>query len=551
MQQMAETKLESLLDGFTPAEWLAALKRDREDRAAERANGSLREFVAMMWDVLHPGGDKPFRTGWVIDALCEHLEAVSRGEIRKLLINVPPGCSKSLITNVFWPAWEWGPLGRPSLQYVSFAYAQSLTKRDNVKCRDLIRSELYQRYWGGKWEFSDAENSKIKFSNTANGYKIASSVTGTATGDRGDRLINDDPNSVSEADSDAALDEALTFYAEVLPSRTNNERSAFVTIQQRTSHRDVSSLIIAELDYVHLCLPMYFEPKFRCFTPVKPRSRKAMPKRVKRIIDEGDPIPHYEPSPDGELLYERDVRTEEGELLFPALFPPERVAEMEQSLSAIDGEYAIASQLQQRPTPRGGGMFKREWFEIVDAAPAGGIDCRAWDLAGTKSKTSPWTVGARGRMVDGVVYVTDVAREREEPGAVEQLVKNVASQDGKEVRISVPQDPGQAGKHQVQAYARGLHGYTVHFSPESGDKAARATPVAAQAKAGNVKLVRGKWNAAFLAELGNFPRGAFKDQADALSRLYAYLIDPNNTPWKVRSGGLSAARYGAAPKRRR
>src|SRR5215475_4401056 len=109
----------------------------------ELAGRSLSEFVRQAWVVVEPA--TPFVPGWHIDAIIEHLEAVSRGKIRNLLINVPPRHMKSLLVSVFWPAWEW--ISWPARRWLYSSYAASLSMRDSVKCRRLIESPWYQERW--------------------------------------------------------------------------------------------------------------------------------------------------------------------------------------------------------------------------------------------------------------------------------------------------------------------------------------------------------------------------------------------------------------------
>lgn len=447
-----------------------------------------------MWDVLEP--KREFVGGWVVDAICEHLEAVSSGQIRRLLINVPPGCMKSLTTDVFWPAWEWGPRGRPDLRYVSSSYSEALTVRDNRRARHLITSERYRDAWGDRFRLAGDQNAKLRYDTTASGFKIATSVGGMATGERGDRFIIDDPHNIKDGESEAKREAALQWFAEVVPTRLNDpDKSAIVVIMQRVHERDVSGLILAkELGYEHLCLPMEYEAGH----------------------DRGPTAIGFE-----------DPRREEGELLWPARFSKRHLeVDLKPALRSWGGEYAIAGQLQQRPVPRGGGMFKREDLAILDSAPEDVVArVRGWDLAASKDGAAAYTVGVKLSMTPkAVVVVEDVVRGQWSPGEVESMMRLTAERDGPGVEIDFPQDPGQAGKHQRTILSRLLHGFAVWSSPETGSKEDRARPLAAQAENGNVAIVRANWNDAFVAEAETFPRGTYKDQIDASSRAYARLV---------------------------
>ena len=178
--------------------------------------------------------------------------------------------------------------------------------------------------------------------------------------------------------------------------------------------------------------------------------------------------------------------------------------------------------------PAAGLYFRRDYFEIVEAVPVGGRALRVWDLAASeaaKGKDPDWTAGVRmRRLEDGRFLVEDVVRLRGSPLKVERALLNTAKQDGREVEIGIPQDPGQAGKAQAQRFVRLLAGYRVHLLRERGDKVMRAAPLSAQAEAGNVLLLRGRWTAAFLTELESFPDG-HDDQVDAAAGAFALLLD--------------------------
>lgn len=455
---------------------------------------SLINFSEVVWGVIEPG--RPFVRGWAIEAICEHLEAVSRGEIRKLLINVPPGLMKSLSTNVLWPAWEWGPRNRPDLRYIGASYSQDLTIRDNRRCRQIIESPIYQALWGDRFSLVADQNAKVRYDTDKRGFKIATSIGGLGTGERGDRFVIDDPHNVKTAESETKLEEVAQWFTEVVPTRVNDiDLSSFIVIMQRVHERDVSGLILAhELGYEHLELPMEYEPSRKCYTSIG-----------------------FE-----------DPRQKEGELLFPERFGARGVAELKRTLSAWGGQYAVSGQLQQAPVPRGGGMFKVDKEEVmrraVEIAPRGGRPVRGWDIAGSTRKKSPFTASVRMKIVGNTIYVEHVTRERKEIEEAEQHIEDTAREDGMMVDQDLPQDPGQSGKSQKRALAKRLSGLAFSFSPETGSKEDRAIPFASQWNAGNVVLVKGAWNDPFLAELSTFPRGEFKDQVDASSRAYARLL---------------------------
>ena len=212
---------------------------------------------------------------------------------------------------------------------------------------------------------------------------------------------------------------------------------------------------------------------------------------------------------------------EDGTALWPEKHNIEDLRRMETA-----SPYTFAGQYQQHPAPAEGGLFKPDNIQTIDAIPSGSIKwIRGWDLASTTN--GDWTAGAKiGKTSDGKFVIADMVRIRTGPDERDAAINNTASKDGRETRISLPQDPGQAGKTQVLYLTRGLAGYNVHSSPESGDKVTRAEPFAAQINVGNVMMLRGSWNDAVIDEMRMFPNGAYDDQVDALSRAFAELIAP-------------------------
>jgi predicted phage terminase large subunit-like protein len=184
-----------------------------------------------------------------------------------------------------------------------------------------------------------------------------------------------------------------------------------------------------------------------------------------------------------------------------------------------------------------GGLFRREWFRVVDAAPRKLKKVRAWDLAASEAKdhTDPdWTVGILlGRDADGIFYVLDVKRQRSTPAAVQALVRQTAELDGRDVAIWIEEEGGSSGKALMEFYHKMLGGWNFRSERPTGDKVTRAAPVSSQAEAGNFRMLRAPWNSAFLDELALFPHGSKDDQVDSLSLGFARLAIIGWRPFDV------------------
>jgi len=490
LRSLATTSIESIETELRRRQFAQA--RQEQDQSIEASKGrskSLAGFIREAWHVVEPNTQLIW--GWHIDAICQHLEAVTYGTITRLLINIPPGTMKSLIVSVFWPAWEWGPAGLHGMRYFTSSYKEDYVVRDSRKMRDLVASDWYQQRWGDRVALERTGESS--FSNSSGGWREGVIFT-SMTGGRGDRVVIDDPHSTETAESEADRKKVVRVFRESVTSRLMDPvKSAIIVVMQRLHHEDVSGVILTlGLGYVHLCLPMEFEPDRRCETS----------------------------------LGFRDPRTYDGELLFPERFPPEVIDRDKIAM----GSYAWAGQMQQRPTAREGGLFKEAWLKIVSAAMAGTRWVRYWDLAATEDQlgtTAAYTAGVlMGRQPDGKFVIGEVIRMRAEGQGVRRLIRDTAKDiDGPNVDIGFPQDPGQAGKVQAQDMVLMLAGYRARSVRESGDKMTRAEPLAAQAEGGNLLLVRGDWNKDFIEEATNFsPAAKFKDQIDAASGAFGMLL---------------------------
>lgn len=300
-----------------------------DEEAIGSCEAGLLNFVAQAWHILEPRRTV-LKTGWALGAMCEHLEAVTSGEIQNLIMSVPPGMTKSLLTKVFWPAWEWGPKNMAYMRYVTASYSKHLSDRDALKLRRLVTSDWYQRLWP-HLQIAQDQKAKTNFHTTQTGFMMSSSVGSVGTGARANRCISDDPNSVKDVESDTVREETNRWRAEVWPSRVEDlTRDAFIDIQQRVHDRDVTGYLLdnPQRNQVVLCLPMEYDPSRHCTTR----------------IGFSDP------------------RTVDGELLFPERFPAEELEQLKRQL----GPYATAAQLQQTPIMRGGSIIGLDDWQMWD-----------------------------------------------------------------------------------------------------------------------------------------------------------------------------------------
>lgn len=483
----------------SPIILLDAVKEARKMRQAEE---SLADFAIQAWHILEPSTE--LKWGWAMEAICDHLEAVTRGEVKRLLMNVPPGSMKSLLTCVLWPAWEWGPKGLASKRFLSTAHKQDLAVRDNMKCRRLIQSEWYQSRW--QIIITGDQNAKTKFENNKTGFREAMAFT-SMTGSRGDRVILDDPLSVDDANSEAALLAAESTFREALPTRVNNDESAIVVIMQRLHEKDTSGIILAEkLPYVHLMLPMRFESARRCSNQIFTDPRKT-----------------------------------EGELLFPERFPEQTVTELEKTL----GEYATAGQLQQRPSPAGGGILKVSHFQLWPTnldLPSFEYVVQSVDPAYTEKTTgdpsafTAWGVfthkGKRGAMLldawaDHMGYPQLRAKLVEEWHAT---YGKSDSRKGKKADALLIEQKA-SGQSLIQDL-RQANLPAVPYLPTS-DKISRAHQVAPILELDCLWLPESRneggkpvtWAREFLKQVEQFPNAEHDDYVDSLSQCIIYLRD--------------------------
>lgn len=331
---------------------------DQELEVKARCEDSLYEFTKECWSSIE---GRPFIPGWHLEVIAAHLEALAKLEIKDLIINQPFRTGKSLMGAVIYPAWVWATW--PHLRFLYGSYSQRLSIRDSTACRRLILSAWYQRLWGKTVRLHEDAQNLQKFDNIRGGSRMCTSMGGTVTGFGGDFIVVDDPNNVTTMESILLKEKVNETYDATYSSRyTLLEERRRLIMQQRIDPQDLTGHICSKNDpnWVHLWLPMEFERDRRCATIVLPR-----------LGDQVwcDPRVH-----DGDLLWPKGINEDDLDRL--------------KNFDLNGDSYRIAGQLQQRPTPAGGGILKTEWFKLWKGElPDFTYVIQSWDTAFTNKAT--------------------------------------------------------------------------------------------------------------------------------------------------------------------
>ncbi len=463
---------------------------------AERARRRLYVFVQQAWQYADPS---KFIASWAIEAVCEHLEAVARGQIKRLLINIPPRHSKSLTAAVFFPAWAW--ITHPEISFLTASYSHDLSKRDSQRCRTVIRSPWYQQYYGDCFSIVDDQDEKTRFKNDKGGQRIATSVGGIGTGDGGDIIIVDDPHKADEVWSDTKRQSVLDWWDTTLSTRLNDPANgAYILIMQRLHVNDLAGHVLEKGGWEHLCLPARYEPERKCATSIG----------------------------------WTDPRTIDGSLLLPERFPEPEVARLEESLGSI----GAAGQLQQRPVARGGNLVKEDWFRVYDEIPRSTISriVQSVDSGLKDGPKNSRSVCVTGADTPHGVYILDVWADRVDfPGLESAIVACSDKWNPDEILI----EDKASGIPLIQRLKRERKDFTtpIRAIEPVGDKFTRMMSVTPQIEAGFVFLPRSaSWLQDFINEITAFPNHPLKDLADALSQLLRYLHNGNRSMADILAG---------------
>lgn len=458
---------------------------------------TLYQFLRMFWSEV---AETSFKDNWHIQYLCNQLEEVgwrvARNQPKKhdLIINIPPGTTKTIICSIMFPAWCWS-MGWYWMKFICASYSDKLSLESAEKSRDLIRSDKFMRLYPDltikedkdtKSNFRIAKyvNGRLRFG----GNRFSTSVGGTLTGFHGHILIVDDPLNPEQAASEKELLNCNHWMEQTLPTRkVDKEVSSTILVMQRLHQNDPTGRALErKKDKIkHICLPGQIRDYLKYLNP-----------------------------PDAADYYEND------------LLDPSRLSwDVLDELLGDLGQYGFAGQVGQNPAPPGGGMFKVDRMPIVDHINPIEIQrtVRYWDKAASED-AGAYTCGVKMSMLKNKRFVIhDVVRGQWSAEVREQIVRKVAEADGVGVRIYMEQEPGSGGKESVMASIKNLAGFAAYADRPTGDKIRRADPYSVQVNIANVSLMRADWNSAYKEELAIFPFGTYKDQVDASSGAFNLL----------------------------
>lgn len=480
------------------------------------AENSLHAYTKLAWP--HIEGNKPFIDGFYIGAVCEHLEASVRGEIQLLLINLPPRKTKTTLVSIMLPSWVW--IKMPWTKFMYASYAQHVSWEHSRICKMLVESPWYKENWGHTVQLAKDQSTKGHFANTALGYRIATSVGGSATGLGADCLVGDDLNNAADGQSTVTREGVNDWIARVWSTRLNpGGLGISIFTSQRVHEMDASGFWLSKDDdnkIVKLILPMEYETSRRCKTIILPSTN-------------GKPW--------------EDPRTKQGELLSPS-----DTAQEVRQRKLILGSYNYAGQYQQRPVPESGGLIKREWHQVwnKETLPKMHYVIQSWDTALTMHDESAYSACTTWGLfkLEKVINVMLLTAWRGRINYVD-LVKRATRLYGNYLDI-IDDDPlGEDYRRMpdrlvFEAKASGLPVVSdliskgipaTSFLPdEFGDKIQRVHMITPYIECGRVWICSdvntGKVYAdheMYLSEAELFPKGQYRDLVDTMTQAFLYL----------------------------
>lgn len=414
---------------------------------------------------------------WHIDAIAEHLHACETGQIRRLIINLPPRMLKSTMVSVAWPAWVLGQ--NPQARLMVASYAQSLSTKHSVDCRHVMQSAWYQRVFA-QTQLSPDQNEKEKFVTTQRGHRLAVSVGASAIGEGGNILIADDPLNPLQAAQRSTREAANAWFEQSFATRLDDKlRGAIVIVMQRLHEEDLSGHLLRKGGWEHVCLP--------AMAPVS---------HVVRY---------------GNYRYARTP----GEALHAAREPVEVLEATRREMGSAN----FAAQYQQAPLAAESAIVRRDWFGRFEALPQGRV-VQSWDTAVKAGAEHDASACATFVECEGTHALIDMVQVRLEYPELKRLMLAQAEKFAPEAILVEDKASGQS---LLQDLKRETTLPLIAQMPQ-GDKFSRLQRVSPLLESGRIVLPKyAPWLADFEAQLLDFPNGTHDDMVDAFSQYLNWL----------------------------
>lgn len=508
-QRLRQEIFERLLLNVPPHEALLEIERELYER-------SLHEFLQGAWDYVAP--NSTFQDAWHIHAIADHLEAVNKGQIRRLLINCPPRSLKSAMVSVLWPMWTWaqsgknlGPNSGPRCKFLCASYNQDLSWDLSTASRRLVTSPFYQKYWGKRFKLSSDQNTKSQFDNSLGGSRIATSVGGSLLGIGGNILILDDPHNTENVMSDAERLSAIEWYKEFSSTRFNDPSTgALVVIMQRLHQGDVSGYILEndELgEWTHLKLPMEFDPSF-----------PQIPTPIGFLDPRG--LDHL-----GNPLFGAALEERAGELLHPERFDEAAVERIKIGL----GPYLSSGRLQQQPVPEGGAIIRSEMWQTwqSDGFPPMGTILVSLDGAFTEKEENDFSAVTVWGSFMGTddkpkLMLMDAWQKRLSINDLVQAVADTCKKHRADTLLIEAKASGHSTAQEIQRLYGTREWRTLLINPK-GDKVARVKSIEPLFASGLVYSPDRDYAQIVIDQFEVFPKGVHDDLCDSSSQALIYL----------------------------
>lgn len=456
---------------------------------------SLASLVKLSWHLIEPGTKLIWN--WHLDVLCAYLEAVFYRKIKRVIFNVPPGSMKSSIVSVAYPVWCW--IKRPEERFLNITNEQGLALRDALKSKTIIQSDWFQSKWD--LPFDPSQNEKILYQNVKRGFRQSLGITAGITGKRGSTLIIDDPHDSMQVESDLQRQTVIDAYDYKLSTRLNNPKEdAIILIMQRLHQADLTGHLLTKkkVKWVHVCIPMEYEGV--------------------QGFDAGRDIGR----PD--LI---DPRTKDGELFFEERFDRKTVNALKEDL----GSYGSAGQLQQRPSPKGGGILKMDWWRIwPDDKPLPHCEhiFTSWDTAYSEedlknnsySAMTQWGVFWHEQRQKYCLLLLKAWAGQINYPDLRKKAKKIDYEQSPDAHLIEKKASGQSLVQDLkQARIR------VRTYQPDRDKVARAYSVSAMFESGQVYAPNRRWADKVIDYAAQFPNGASpsSDFTDTITQALLYL----------------------------